>query len=262
MNEIYKKVDKKLRQYSRRPIIFSKYVLDRKPDNSRYIFHHMPKCGGTSAVDALTNWFIVLKDYPVGWSDEDNYPVYQKFCNHPKNLDKIKPYQLIVGHYHLDKSHLSQRYPDWKNKGYRLFTFLREPLDLQISLYYYEIRNRRIPTNTPIEERLLLRNNYMAFSLQCDEDNYLDVLEQYFFIGIMEKYQQSFNLLSNMMDKPSVKLKNYNCGSRQKYNLSASFIDEFRAKNQLDYKIYDYGKGFLGRKLQENGLIREPELVS
>ena len=168
---------------------------------------------------------------------------------------------MVVGHYHLDKSHLNQRYPQWKNQGYRLFTFFRDPLDLQISLYYYEILNGRIPAGEPMKERLLLRNNYMAFSLQCNENNYLEILEQYFFIGIMEKYQQSFDLLSKMLGKPPVKLKTYNRSSRGQYDLSADFIDEFKAKNKLDYQIYNYGKQFIDRQLKENDFVQTPALV-
>lgn len=244
MIRIFKKVDKKLRHYLRIPKTLVKYALRKDRSSPRYIFHHIPKCGGTSAVDALTNWFIVLKDYPLGWSDEDNYCIYRKFCARPIDLNQVKPYQLLVGHYHLENSFLHQRYPNWKKKGYRLFTFLRDPLELQISLYYYEIRNKRISAEEPIEERLLLRQNFIASLMHCNNSNYLEVLHQYHFIGIVEKYQESFDRLARLMNKPAVKLKIYNESPRQDYQLSESFIARFKARNQLDYKIYDYSKSF------------------
>lgn len=249
MNAIIKKIDKKLRHYARVPKIWLKYQVDRNTNSERYIFHHIPKCGGTSAVDVLTNWFVVLKDYPVGWSIEDNPHIYQKFCDNPKDLDKLKPYQILVGHYHREQSFLHQRYPDWKDRGYRVFTFLREPLELQISLYHYEIRNHRILNNEPIEKRLLLRNNYVASLMPCDDSNYLQMFERYFFIGIMEKYQESFDRLSKLLGKAPVKLKKYNESSRKNISLSDEFISEFKELNQLDYKIYNYGKSFYENQL-------------
>lgn len=250
MNSISKKIDKKLRHYIRIPQTIARYKLNENDNSPRYIFHHVPKCGGTSAVDALTNWFVILKDYPIGWCDEDNPTLYQKFCNKPYNLDKIKPYQLLVGHYHLADSFLNQRYPDWENKGYKLFTFLRDPLELQISLYYYEIRMGRISVDEPIRDRLLLRSNYIANLMRCNNSNYLDVLRQYFFIGIMEKYQESFDRLSKITGKPYVTLKKYNESPRSNFNISNRLINDFKEANQLDYKIYNYARSFYDQEEQ------------
>ena len=252
MKSITKKIDKKLRHYSRIPKIWAQYQLsDEKQNSERYIFHHMPKCAGTSAVDALTNWFVVLKDYPLGWTHKDNPQVYQKFCDNPKNLDKLKPYQILVGHYHLDKSFLHQRYPDWEDKGYKVFTFLRDPLELRISLYHYEIRNNRISPDEPIEKQLLQhKRNYVAGLMPCDDSNYMEVLQRYFFIGIVEKYQESFDLLSKLIDKPAIELKTYNESARKSLSLSDDVIAEFKEINQLDYKIYNYGKSFYESKKQ------------
>ena len=255
MKSIGKKIDKKLRHYSRMPKTWIKYQLDQTNNSERYIFHHMPKCAGTSAVDALTNWFIVLKDYPVGWSIRDNPGAYQEYCNNPKNLDQIKPYQILVGHYLAEQSFLDQRYPNWEDKGYRVFTFLRDPLELRISLYYYEIRNNRISADEPLEKQLLQhKRNYIAGLLPCKDSNYLEVLERYFFIGIVEKYQESFDLLSKLVDKPPIELKTYNISPRKNLKLSDETISEFKEINQLDYKIYDYGKSFYEKK-QKTGQI-------
>ena len=248
MNSISKKINKKIRHYWRVPKTILQYNLDSQDASERYIFHHIPKCGGTSAVDALTNWFVVLKDYPLGWSAQDDPVIYQQFCDRPKNLDRLKPYQLLVGHYHSAGSYIDRRYPNWQKKGYHLFTFLRDPLELQISLYYFDIRNHRISADTPIEQRLLMRQNFIANIMRCHESNYISVLKQYSFIGIMEKYQESFDRLSQLMGKPPVKLKIYNESPRQQYSLSDDFIAEFKAHNQLDYKIYNHCKNYFNRQ--------------
>ena len=33
------------------------------PKNPVYIFHHIPKCGGTSLSYILNKWFVVVRDY-------------------------------------------------------------------------------------------------------------------------------------------------------------------------------------------------------
>jgi len=204
VNNLAKKIDKKLRQYSRIPRIWTQYQLGQKNNTKRkrYIFHHMPKCAGTSAVDALTRYFVILKDYHVGWSSIDKPNVYQKYCANPKNLDKIEPYQILVGHYLTEKSFFHQRYPNWEEKEYQVFTFFRDPLEQRISLYYYEMRNNRFSDSEPIEKHLLQNHkNYIARILPCDDSNYMEVLKRYFFIGIVEEYQESFDKLSQLIGK-------------------------------------------------------------
>lgn len=259
MNSISKKIDKKLRHYIRIPQTIFRYKLNERDNSQKYIFHHMPKCGGTSAVDALTNWFVILKDYPVGWCDEDNPRLYRRFCNNPYNLDKTKPYQLLVGHYHLEGSFLDQRYPNWQNKGYKLFTFLRDPLELQISLYHYEIRMGRISPEQPIEERLFLRKNFIASLIRCNSSNYLDILQKYSFIGLMERYEESFNHLSKLTEKPPVTIKKYNDSPRSRYKIDSKLIDYFKELNQLDYKIYNYARSFYTQ--DEQSLLPQGLLV-
>ncbi len=237
-----KKIDKKIRHIVRRQKIWLKH-LPQPEKKFQYIFHHIPKCAGTSAVDALSNWFIVVKDYPPGWSDRNNSKVYEKFCSSPKKINKLKDYHLLAGHYHVKNSFLHQRYPIFlEDRHYRIFTFLREPLELQISLYYYEIRNKIIPSDESLEKRLLLRKNYIAAIIPCDEFNYKEKLDYYFFIGLVEKYQESFDKLAELLDKPKLKLKTYNESLRTKRKLSQNFISQFKELNQLDYQVYNYAK--------------------
>ena len=250
MTGLVKRVDKKARHLLRRPRIwFSSLVEQETP--YRHNFHHIPKCAGTSAVDALTQWFAIIKDYPRGWSDQDAPSVYNRFCENPVNMNKLRRYQALVGHYHVDRSYLHQRYPEsLEDNRYRIFTFLRDPLELQKSLYYYEIRNRRISDDEPIEKVLLLRKNYLAARFPCDESNYQQVLNRYFFIGLVEKYQESLDALADSIGKPRIDLKVYNKTSKPKATLSASFVSEFKEINQLDFELYDYAKSLYGNQIK------------
>ena len=135
MKRIVEKTETKLRQFILSPKIWLTHLFSAEEPYC-YIFHHIPKCGGNSAVQALTNWFLLVKDYPRSWSNIDNSNLYKRYCDNPKDLDKLKYYHLLTGHYHLENSFLHQRYPlCLTDKRYRLFTFLRDPLELQLSLY-------------------------------------------------------------------------------------------------------------------------------
>lgn len=161
----------------------------------------------------------------------------------------------------------NQRYPNWEDKGYKIFTFLRDPLELRISLYNYEIRNNRISAEEPLEKQLLQhKRNYVAGLLPCDDSNYLEFMQRYFFIGIVEKYQESFEELSRLIGKPIIQLKNYNQSKRKNIKLSAETISEFKEINQLDYKIYNYGKAFYektkaSRQMAEGFVEDENEIL-
>lgn len=236
------KADKKLRHLIRRPKTWAQYCLDSEKPTERYIFHHIPKCAGTSAVDALTNWFIVLKDYAPGWSESSDLPAYKAYCDNPLDLAKIKPYQILVGHFHVDQSYLHQRYPEWQAQGFKLITFLRDPLALQISQYKYEIKMKRVSADEILEHRLMLRPNWIAERFPVTELNYQKVLDQYAFVGTMDNYQAAFNRLASMIGKPPVDLKSYNTTKKRSFNLSEEFISEFKDANSLDYKLYEYAQ--------------------
>lgn len=237
-----KKITKKARHLLRASRIWLMNI-NQSENSEAYIFHHIPKCGGTSAVDALSQWFIYIKDYPPPWGDVENPQAYQRFCQSPKNLANLRHFHILCGHYHLPGSFLFERYPEClQDKRYRLITFLRHPLEIQLSLHYYELRKKRIDDCESLEKRLLLRKNYLASVIPCDESNYQEVLNRYYFIGLVEEFQQSFNRLADLLNKPRVDLDILNQSSRKKYNLSPDLLAEFEEANRLDYQIYNYGK--------------------
>jgi hypothetical protein len=254
---VEKKVTKKAKHILRASKIWWMHFY--QPDEPyRYIFHHIPKCGGTSALDALTHWFICIKDYPPAWGNLDNPQAYQRFCQNPKNFKKLHHNHILCGHYHLPGSFIFERYPQcFKEDKYRLITFLRHPLQVQLSLHYYELRNQRNSSHNSIEKRLLERQNYLASVIPCNKSNYQEILNCYFFIGLVEEFQESFDRLADLLDKPRIELSILNQSPRKEKKLSQEFISEFKELNQLDFKIYNYVKMLYKYSAYENYSIRD-----
>ncbi len=217
----------------------------------RYIFHHIGKCGGTSAVELFSNWFIIISDYP-----ERNMLAQLKNTK-PKNLEKLSDYHILCGHYGNFAEYiyptLFQRYPCClEDDRYRVISFVRDPLKLQISGYFYGIKNKMIVSSEKsLEQHLLNCDNFLAHSFACDESNYQEILDRYFFIGIFENYQQSFDRLATLLEKPKVQLKKRNVSKHTPYNLTDQVIGEFKEKNQLDYQIYNYCKKVYEEKFND-----------
>lgn len=101
-----------------------------------YIFHHIPKCGGTRLLKALANWFILIKDFQTQWNMD--YPPSAK-------LENLTPWHCLCGHFEEDGYRLRQRYPEaLSSDRYRVFTFIRDPLMVKLSLYWYETEYKKV----------------------------------------------------------------------------------------------------------------------
>ncbi len=234
---------KRIKRYSYHLAFFPMVLRNSEPGDLKkkypvYIFHHIPKCGGTSMISVLRRWFFVIKDY-LRYSHPEDLPY---FIRHPVNIQRLRSYHCLSGHFALPETHLHQRYPQiWQNQDFKIFTFIRNPLEVKISLYYHE-KKRGQREGISLEQHLLERENYMASILDCTLDNYKAVLARYFFIGITEHLQSSMDKLAELLNKRKVKLPVLNRSSRdsQAAGLAPEIIRRFKAANELDYRIYDY----------------------
>jgi hypothetical protein len=218
---------------------FYKWGFDSFYSHPVHVFHHIPKCGGTSLRRVLVRWFDVVLDY------RDHNDSTDQLEASKKDLQKLGRTHCLAGHWDIEGYHLKDRYPEIleQRDNYFLFTFVRDPLDLKISLYFYELKVRKKLPYT-LEERLLGSPNYLAGRFPCTADNYKDVLNQYNFIGIMEQYEESLKRLAALLGKKEVVLPHVNQSKRTTdiHDLSPETIERFRNLNELDYCLYNFCK--------------------
>lgn len=202
-----------------------------------YIFHHLIKCGGSSAVNEMFNWFNLEFDHLVDATKINEYTKTRY------NIDNINSDTCVVSHFSHHGAFLSQRYPEilTKNEEIKTFIFVRDPLKFKISLYYY-IRNQGRFQDIPLLNQLKFNRNFLSSLIPCDETNYKEVLDRYFFIGIVEHMQESFNKLAKLLNKKKlvIPVMNQSIKDEQTSQITPELIEKFKENNKLDYKVYNY----------------------
>lgn len=170
-----------------------------KTNNPIYIFHHMPKCGGTAVKKALNSWFELVMDYLSLEQLRGHSPI-----DAPISLNALHDNQCICSHFETKRNNLFERYPDILQRpdDFKVFSFVRDPLDLRVSLYYYEIKvGRRNISKQSLSEYLRTNCNYMSQRFQCSKDNYKEIIDRYMFIGIQEYLQESLDIMAVLFGK-------------------------------------------------------------
>jgi hypothetical protein len=206
------------------------------------IFHHLPKAGGTSFREALSHWFRLVSDYIT--VEETAGKVEMR---PPIDLHKLTADDCLCGHFEIKENYLFTRYPDilQNPSRYQLFTILRDPLELKISMYYFAKKTQLFGAiNNPLCEFILIQPNYISARFRCSSDNYKEILDRYTFVGLQKHLQHSINMLSMLFGKQAVELNTLNDSPRDSEFdiLSHDDIEKFREINSLDYLIYEYGK--------------------
>ena len=186
---------------------------------------------------------------------------------HPVNLKLLNATNVLAGHWNTATSGLDQRYSQLKgNKRFKMFTFLRDPLEMHISLYNYRWKMNpedcsKHACYSSLKAYLNSTRNRIATLLGCDPFNYIQVLERYYFIGITEKMEKSLSIFkiktldvlaeyhdslnaqnqtSIIKNKSELVMQRLNVVERRhdRNEISVSDMEYFKERNTLDYKIY------------------------
>ncbi len=263
MNIPVKKALNKLYRYGGRLYAILRAILvtpkEDLVEKPIYVFNHVPKCGGTSLLNIFRNWFVLVRDYPphdVRFPD----PVQLKkemeyYVTHPVVIMKFNAWHILAGHYHDSPFQLNDRYSQvLKSERIRLIAFLRDPMEHRLSMYHFSKNRNHNYTwirNVALNDFMIGKylQNYFARALNCTENDYEQVLEKYFFIGIVEDYNNSLIKLAKKMRRPlPKKVPHLNKTESTSSVMKTDFdVVLFRQLNELDYKIYEYAKLLLKR---------------
>lgn len=213
-------------------------LLKYNPEKALISFH-LPKCGGTSLTKILKGWF-----------GERFYTHYYREGAMPKR-HVLPAGSCIHGHFNPKRNvGVMEYYPDET----QYITFLRDPLDSVKSLYYFNVERESkglsiggrelggFVKEFPDVDSFIRVAQFQAlshFPFSIDEDNYKEILDNFVFIGVMEHYQRSIELLANVLGKPVPRGVPHVNKGKKKEEPSRETEEVFKKRNKVSCLLYD-----------------------
>ncbi|MBN2716662.1 MAG: sulfotransferase family 2 domain-containing protein [Deltaproteobacteria bacterium] len=235
-------------------------------ENLKLFFIHVPKTAGTTFRHMLYDRFEQEEIYPNSAliREKDGYPSIGEFISAPREL--LQSPILFHGHYPWV---MHQLLGDNVHK----LVFLREPVSRTVSnLNHFKNlnpnhRDLSLHEIYAIAKRHMsnLQTRYFCKSdinedlsvetprtmTQAHLDNAVRNLETCEFIGITECFDESIELVNRLYDFNFSAVKSMNV-TKQKQEVSESFLDELRDDNKFDVALYEYGLRLFQKRLSRS----------
>ena len=200
----------------------------------RYVFHHLHKTGGTTCAEVFRSWFRVRDDYGEPWAEHNPAP--------PHDVDNFEPDEMLCGHFETNSTRLWVRYPHiLPDRLYRLISFLREPVELAQSDYFYRTEGLTgRPDFVPVTlgEHLRKAKGMFGTHFNFEDDNWRQVLDRYWFVGTLERLPECLAWLAEAFGKPLPPIPRLNEMPRP-VAADPDDIAIFKERNRRDYAIFE-----------------------
>jgi hypothetical protein len=218
---------------------------------------HIPKTGGNTFKTVLVNAFGsgYLEDYETSVTTK---PYWQDFLNgYRYRFSKNQPppaTHCIQGHFLAIKyTHIPQA---------RFVTWVRDPIQLAHSLYYYWQRMPKLahPLCRKMHQKNMSLAEFAALSRFWNlQTKFLFGvrIESLAFIGITEEYDKSMRLFNRIFDLPdetSYTAQNYNPSRSGDYKPDSSLESKLRQWHSRDLTLYDRCRKQFDKLCRDHGV--------
>ena len=210
-------------------------------DAHKYIFVHVPKCGGTSIEQNLlqreTEIPSIILEKPF-WINELNETIQNKFL-----LGHIKGQSDVRQHY------LCSKFPEEKIKSYFKFTFVRNPWSKLVSEWlYFKKHENELFKNVEFKDCLGAELACVPVIFPWAEHSKYqwEFTEGCDYIGKFENLQQDFDTICDKIGIPQQKLPHKNATKHKHY--TEYYDDETRElvaqtyAKDIEYFGYKFGE--------------------
>ncbi|HEY0706243.1 MAG TPA: sulfotransferase family 2 domain-containing protein [Polyangia bacterium] len=205
------------------------------------IFHHVPKCGGTSFTSLLRNYFghnFIDINNPADWRR------CERFVAERRHARRI----CAAGHDALGLHELAG------GRRVRYVTLLRHPWQRFISSI-----NFRVGYGAHVDQVVIPRNDLIAnFSERRSLGEAKETLDRWFeSVGVLERYDEAVRLLAHQLQLPT-RFEHSNKSRDWRTSALTDLRPRFEERNQDDIAFYEYARARFERDLAASPQLRPP----